>query len=116
MTRPATALIRVAFWVSLFSVVVLSLLPTEQLPPQVSLVWDKAQHAAGFAGLAVLGLTGYPASFKQVCFGLLLTGAFIELAQHLSGWRHGDLVDLFADLVGIVVGTGIWMGAKHLNR
>lgn len=116
MTLPATALIRVAFWVSLFSVVVLSLLPTEQLPPQVSLVWDKAQHAAGFAGLAVLGLMGYPGSYKRVFIGLLLTGAVIELAQHATGWRHGDLVDLFADFVGIVVGTGLWMGVKRLKR
>jgi VanZ family protein len=116
MTSSTTALIRVAFWVSLFGVVVLSLLPTDQLPHQVSLVWDKAQHAAGFAGLAVLGLTGYPASFKRVCFGLLLTGAFIELAQHATGWRHGDLVDLFADLVGIAVGTGLWMGAMRLKQ
>jgi hypothetical protein len=100
----------------LFSVVVLSLLPTDQLPHQVSLVWDKAQHAAGFAGLAALGLTGYPGSFTRVCFGLLVTGAFIELAQHATGWRHGDLVDLFADLVGIGMGAGLWMGARGLIR
>ncbi len=115
MNRQINAWIRVAFWFSLFCVVVLSLLPTEQLPDQVSQIWDKAQHVAGFAGLTVLGLMGYPGRFKQVCFGLLSAGALIELAQHATGWRHGDLEDLFADLVGIVAGALLWLVAKRLK-
>ena len=113
MKHQTVAWIRVAFWISLLCVVVLSLLPTEQLPDQVSLIWDKAQHAAGFAGLTFLGLMGYPGAVKRVCFGLLVAGAMIELAQHATGWRHGDLEDLFADLVGIVVAAAIWMLARR---
>jgi len=115
MTRQSITLIRVAFWISLLGVVVLSLLPTEQLPDQVSLIWDKAQHAAGFAGLTVLGLMGYPSRLHQICLGLLVTGALIELAQHATGWRHGDLEDLFANLVGIVTGALVWILARRLK-
>ncbi|MDO8904561.1 VanZ family protein [Hydrogenophaga sp.] len=115
MDRQLISGIRAAFWISLFGVVVLSLLPTEQLPDQVSLIWDKAQHAAGFAGLTVLGLMGYPDRLKRICFGLLVIGALIELAQHATGWRHGDLQDLFADLVGILAGAALWMLVKHLK-
>lgn len=116
MNRQIKAWIKVAFWFSLFGVVVLSLLPTEELPDQVSQIWDKAQHVAGFAGLTVLGLMGYPGKFKQVCFGLLVAGALIELAQHATTWRHGDLEDLFADLVGIVAGAVLWALVRRLWR
>ncbi|MBA4267615.1 MAG: VanZ family protein [Comamonadaceae bacterium] len=115
MSLQTIAWIRVAFWFSLVCVVVLSLIPTQQLPDQVSQVWDKSQHVAGFVGLTVLGLMGYPGRFKRVCFGLLVAGAFIELAQHATGWRHGDLEDLFADLVGIVAGAALWLLAKRLS-
>lgn len=52
----------------------------------------------------------------RVFVGLLLTGAFIELAQLASGWRQGELVDLLADFVGVVMGTGLWMGTRRLKR
>src|SRR5690606_4754931 len=84
-----TTLFRISFWLGLCVVITLSLMPVEQLPQQVSLVWDKAQHAAGFAGLTLLGLFGYAAHLSRVSIGLVLTGALIEMAQHATGWRHG---------------------------
>ncbi len=101
---------RLAFWTGVACVVTLSLLPTEQLPDQVSLIWDKAQHAGGFALLALLGLAAYPGRAWRVCIGLVLMGAAIELAQQATGWRHGDVADWFADAVGVLAAVALWVG------
>lgn len=98
---------RLAFWFCLAAVTVLSLLPTEFLPPPVFSLWDKAQHALGFAALAVLGLQAYPRRPWLLAAGLLLFGGAIELAQAATGWRHGDGLDLLADAVGIVLGAAL---------
>lgn len=98
-------LLKTSFWLSTMAVVVLSLLPVAYLPPQSFDIWDKTQHAAGFLVLAVLGLAAYPATpVLRVCLGLLLLGGAIEFAQSATGWRQGDLLDLLADAVGIVLG------------
>ena len=96
-----TPLVRTAFWASVLGATVLCLLPTEHLPSLFNW-WDKAQHALGFAALTGLGLLAYPAERWRLAAGLLLFGAFIELAQAASGWRQGDWRDLLADAVGIL--------------
>lgn len=97
-----------SFWVVLTGVVVLSLMPVAHLPPLAFDVWDKAQHAFGFAVLTLLGLWAYPGWMRQLLAGLLLLGALIELAQGASGWRHGDWLDLLADAIGVVLGLMVW--------
>jgi VanZ family protein len=97
--------IRVAFWTGCVAVTVASLVPMQELPSVVAGVWDKAQHALGFAGLGVLGLGGYPRRRGRVAIGLLLLGAAIEVAQAWTGWRDGDPLDWVADAVGVLVGT-----------
>ena len=97
-----------SFWVVLTGVVVLSLMPVAHLPPLAFDVWDKAQHAFGFAVLTLLGLWAYPGRMRQLLSGLLLLGALIELAQGASGWRHGDWLDLLADAIGVVLGLMVW--------
>jgi len=101
-----------AFWGASASVLVLSLLPVEQLPPQVLDWWDKAQHAFGFAVLTVLGWLAYPQRLRALLPGLLVFGAFIEVAQHATGWRYGDVLDWLADAVGVVLGAvcmAVWV-------
>jgi VanZ family protein len=102
LSKPLTK--RFAFWSCLIAVTVLSLLPTDFLPPPVFSLWDKAQHALGFAGLALLGLLAYPQRPWQVAVMLLLYGGAIEVAQAATGWRYGEWFDLLADAVGIGVG------------
>ena len=96
---------KLAFWLFAALVALLSLLPLDYLPPQTFNIWDKAQHAGGFAALAILGHVAYPARAWRVAAWLLLYGGAIELAQSASGWRQGDLLDLTADAVGIAFGT-----------
>lgn len=97
-------MLKTAFWIALAAVGLLSLTPVEHLPSQVFDVWDKAQHAAGFALLALLGGLAHRDQRPRVLIGLLLYGALIEVAQSATGWRHGDLLDLLADAVGVLAG------------
>ena len=98
------------FWTAALSVVVLSLMPTHNLPSAVMDVWDKAQHALGFAGLALLGGLAYGKRLWRLAVGLLLLGALIELAQAATGWRQGDVLDWLADAVGVLVGLLVFWG------
>lgn len=98
-------LTKLAFWFCAGVVTILSLLPVAYLPPQAFDIWDKAQHAGGFAALALLGHFAYPRHLWSICLGLLAYGASIEVAQSATGWRHGDGLDLLADGIGIVLGT-----------
>lgn len=100
---------KIAFWLCLTGLVTLSLLPTTYLPAPVFSIWDKAQHALGFAVLTGLGHLAYPSRPWRIVGGMLLAGLGIELVQTVTGWRHGDGLDLLADILGIAVATGIWM-------
>jgi VanZ family protein len=108
-----TLMLKTAFWTALAAVGLLSLTPVEHLPSQVFDVWDKAQHAAGFALLALLGGTAHRDQRPRVLTGLLLYGGLIEVAQSATGWRHGDLLDLLADGVGVLAGM---LALKALDR
>ncbi len=96
---------KTAFWTLVLVTLWLSLIPGERVPSPLHF-WDKAQHAVGFAGLAVTGLLAYPGQARRVLLGLALLGIGIEVAQWLTGWRQGDWVDWVADCAGLVVGTG----------
>lgn len=83
----------------------MSLLPGDRLPAFTASIWDKAQHAGGFALLTVLGLWAYgSAGALRVLSGLLAFGVAIEFAQAATGWRYGDAGDALADAVGIAAG------------
>lgn len=96
------------FWLSVALLTVASIVPVTLLPPQSVDVWDKAQHAFGFAWLAFLGLLSYPHRPTVVAVSLLAHGGAIELAQAATGWRYGEWLDLTADGVGILLGTLAW--------
>ncbi len=96
---------RALFAAAAATVLVLSLTPVAHLPSQVFDLWDKAQHAGGFAALTVLACWAWPGSVSRVVFGLLLYGLLIEVAQSATGWRHGDLWDWVADATGVCAGV-----------
>jgi VanZ family protein len=111
-----TGLKLLAFWGCVLAVAVLSLTPVAHLPPQVFDVWDKAQHAFGFAVLTLLGWWAYPARVRAVLAGLLVYGVAIELAQGASGWRHGDVLDWLADAFGVAVGAILGWAARRYAK
>ena len=98
---------RGSFWLLVAATLWLSLVPVAQVPSALSF-WDKAQHAAGFAALAYVGLRAYTGQLRRLAIGLVLFGAGIEVAQWLTGWRMGDWQDWLADCVGILAGYLAW--------
>lgn len=98
---------RALFWLGLITVTVLSLLPATYLPSQAFDVWDKAQHAGAYAALAVAGCMGYAGRGVVLLCGLLLHGAVIEFVQYALGWRQGDVLDWFADTVGVMAACAL---------
>lgn len=94
----------------------LSLLPVSELPDLTLNIWDKAQHAAGFFALSLLGLLAYPRRLARVIAGLLLFGAAIELMQSASGWRTGDPFDWLADAAGVALAIAGFRIHKRLNN
>lgn len=106
------------FLVSLSLVTVGSLIPAEQLPDVAFDIWDKAQHAFGFAWLMVCGWLGFPDSrgHWRLALVLLIWGGLIEVAQAASGWRHGDWADWLADSIGIGVAWLLMCLCMQSNR
>jgi VanZ family protein len=99
---------RVAFWLATLAVLLLTLLPAEHLPSKGPFdFWDKAQHALAFAMLTMLALLGWPQAELRwpILLSLLTLGGVIEVSQHVSGWRHGELADWGADVFGVVLAT-----------
>jgi VanZ family protein len=101
-------LARIAFWCSLAALTIASLVPVALLPPQAMNLWDKAQHALGFAWLAALGLASYPRSAPLLAGSLIAWGGAIELMQWGTGWRYGEWIDWLADGVGVAVAWLVW--------
>jgi VanZ family protein len=96
---------------------VLLLMPSYAVPKAFDF-YDKAQHGLIFVTLAVAGLMAYPQRLKTVCLGLCLYGGLIEVLQStVTTTRHGDVVDWFADTLGIVVGLVIYLlGLQIVKR
>lgn len=100
------SLSRLLFWIGCVVVAVLALLPREQVPIILDF-WDKAQHAAAFFVLGVLGLLVYCRQKGSIFLGLSAFGACIELLQWAGGVRVGSWVDWLADMAGLVVAYGV---------
>ena len=83
-----------------------SLIPVEHLPVLALSfsLWDKALHAAAFAGLCLVGSWAYLNRPYSIMFGLLVLGGSIEIAQFSTGWRHMEFGDFVANAAGIMIG------------
>ena len=104
------------FWGLVAITLVLTLMPAQEMPNAL-IFWDKLQHALCFATLALVGLFAYMQQPKQVCTGLCLYGALIELMQtYFTSTRHGDWLDWLADTIGIIVGLCLFLIVRKFVR
>jgi VanZ family protein len=103
MRRPRAWRVLLALLATLVSA--LALAPTP--PEQVSLGWDKLNHAAAFAALAVCAVFGWRGAraMPWALLGLLVYGGAIELLQQHVPGRSASWADLLADGIGIAIGA-----------
>ncbi|SRR5690606_5026743 len=102
--RPVAA---VAFGLCALAVIVMSLLPGNEVPSLG--FWDKAEHFVAYAGLGGLGALAcwqrHRASVVRLLLLLWLLGAGAELAQAASPGRNPELGDAIANALGACVGV-----------
>lgn len=93
----------------------LALTPTP--PQEVSLGWDKANHALAFVALTVAGCFGFRGvrhGILWVSLGVFALGGLIEIVQLFVPGRSCDWHDLLADAVGIGLGVMFALAALKL--
>ena len=106
--------LRYTFYLELLVVAFLSLIPVNSVPDGI-IFWDKAQHFIEFFVLTITGCLSYPRSIHRIMLGLLIYGASIELAQkYLTITRSGDILDLFADGLGIMIAGIVFSVIRNL--
>ena len=94
----------VLFVWAVLTVAMLSLLPASQVPA-IS-VWDKAQHAAAYAALGLLGGLGFRPGIGLIA-RLGLIGGVLEIAQHFTPGRSPSLLDEVTNILGAAAGVGL---------
>ena len=101
------ALCRLAFALSVVTVIVLSLLPGALMPHfRLS---DKICHFLAYCETAAAGWLAYRLApgRKLVLPGLIALGGALELAQHFVPGRSTDIVDFTANSLGVLAGYGL---------
>lgn len=86
--------------------------------PAQFLGWDKLEHAAAFAALALLLRCGWPEiGWRLQAAGLFAYGVAIELIQGLPAiGRTPSLGDVVADCVGVAVGLLLGEAALQIEK
>ena len=88
-------------------VVVLLLAPIAPELPYPEVTWfDKLVHAVLFVGVAVLGFWNRASVPAVTIFAVVLAGT-LELVQGPLPYRHAELLDFIAGVVGGVGGVGL---------
>ena len=69
---------------------------------------DKWLHGATFLALSIWFVGLYrKRSFWRIALGLLAFGVVIEVCQRMISYRTADMIDIAADVVGIIAGLAI---------
>lgn len=95
-------------WRALFAAAVLAIcwLAFSAHPPSgLDTGWDKLNHLAAFAALALCAERGFGRqAWRRCTLALLGFGIFIELVQSQVPGRSAEAADVLADAVGIALG------------
>ncbi len=110
------------YWVLLFVLTHLPIVPDKERPPVHTNV-DKIAHCVAFAGLAfLLSAAGaarwgfHPLLFARVLFVVAAYGAFDEWSQGFIPLRDPDIHDWIADMLGAGIGLSAFSLIEPLLR
>lgn len=100
--RTLRKLCRAGFAVSILAIIVLSLLPGDDLPDfDLS---DKIGHFIAYAEISLLGILGYRARTGTVLAAVAALGGVLEIGQMYVPSRSTDIADFAVNCLGILTG------------
>lgn len=91
-------------------------------PPQLNISHiDKFEHGLAFAVLGAWFAAILPRHYLWIFIALAALGGGIEVLQSLTAYRSGDVLDMLADVIGIIVGlacarAGLMRWLYHLDK
>lgn len=90
------------------------LAPTEDLPDPGT--GDRFEHTAAWFILTLSGLILSPRRILAIPIFALIFGVIVEILQAATPFgRHGDPLDLAADIVGVTLASLLWFGVRRLG-
>ncbi len=95
--------VKLLFWLALISSYILAVLPQENVP-ELTPFNDKGNHFLAFSVLTLLLLHAYRVKYLTAFILMMLYGVLIEVSQLFAVNRHGELLDVLADTLGVVIG------------
>ena len=104
-------MIRFVFFLSLFLVFFLSLLPASELPnfAALSKISDKVIHALIYFYLGYLGLNcAFKTSKYLFIFYIFIFVLIIEIIHFFHPYRYFEFYDLLANLIGVTIALQIF--------
>ncbi|MEA3455520.1 MAG: VanZ family protein [Campylobacterota bacterium] len=108
-------IVKLLFWLALISSYLLAVLPQENVP-QLTPFNDKGNHFLAFAVLTLLILHAYRVRYFTAFILMMLYGVLIEVSQLFAVNRHGELLDVLADTIGVVIGILLyWLIEKFYH-
>ena len=99
------------FWISLIGSYIAAVLP-QDLAPVIAPLSDKMHHILSFFILGILLSFAYEIKYRYTFLFLLLYGIFMEVSQLFSINRCAEVMDVFADLIGIVIAITLYTYLK----
>jgi VanZ family protein len=108
-------LCKIAFWLALIAIYIAAIVP-QNIAPHVGTLSDKLIHSLAFSFLAFLLQLAYRVNILKTIFFLLLYGLFIEASQYFTSSRSSEVLDVVADIVGIVMGILLYQIVKFIIK
>jgi VanZ family protein len=102
---PMKTAVRIAAWMLLAAIVVLSLVPAQDRP--VTGAPHDVEHLGIFVVTGLAFGLGYPSRFLLQGIWLVLFAALIEIAQLAVPGRHARFADFVVDAISLLVGIAI---------
>ncbi len=106
---------RTLFWLALIGSYIFAVVP-QDMAPKVGSLSDKSIHFIAFAVLTLLLRFAYSITWFQTFLLLLVYAVFIEFSQFFTPNRSAELLDVVADIIGIVIGLLFYLFAERVIK